>query len=82
MESSVPHESHEAFASTTPDDVIDDGSEKSLPSPAPVNSAGFGMKVQRTGGVRRRRGTIITDGPFAETKEVVGGVMPPNGIRR
>jgi len=83
MESSVPRTPHTTLASTTPDDVIDDGSESSSPSPSPVNSAGFGTKVPRTGsGRRRRHGTIITDGPFAETKELVGGFAPPREIRR
>lgn len=82
MRSRVPLEPHKALASTTPDHVVDDGSEKSLLVATPVNSGGSGTKGPRTSRIRRRHGVIITDGPFAETKEVVGSVAPPNAARR
>lgn len=43
---------------------------------APGSSADRGER-----GVRRRKPTI-TDGPFAETKELLGGWSPPGSVRR
>lgn len=55
--------------------------EDSYGSGGPVNGATDSGDVRRRPRVRRRK-PPITDGPFAETKELLGGWAPPGSARR
>jgi hypothetical protein len=85
MTSSVPQTTVEGVASpeaataTAPDGGASARREESFRAPAQVNSAAGGG---RGGPARRRRKPNYTDGPFTESKELLGGAEPPSGARR
>ncbi|HTE45064.1 MAG TPA: hypothetical protein VK636_07460 [Gemmatimonadaceae bacterium] len=86
MKSTVPGEAGDHVtrveASTAPDNRVGvERNENSLTSGAPVNSDVAGASIPTVRRVRRRRATF-TDGPFAETKEMLASQLPPNAARR
>jgi hypothetical protein len=83
MTSSVPRATVKGVAgpeaATTPEGGASERREESFPALAQVNSGAGGG---RGGPARRRRKPSYTDGPFTESKELLGGIEPPGGSGR
>jgi len=60
----------------------DQHSEDSYAPGGPVNGRAPDSSADRGGRDVRRRKPTITDGPFTETKELLGGWAPPGSVRR
>ena len=67
--------------SAAPEVVDHQQAQATLGVPALVNVA-VPRSTERVRRTRRPRKPTITDGPFAETKEMLGGYQPPGSVRR
>jgi len=71
----------EVVPSTTTINVADDSSRESFSVPAATVSV-IAVRVAVARSQRRRRRRTFTDGPFTESKELIGAYRPPNASRR
>jgi hypothetical protein len=71
-----------ARPNATPDIVADEPLEDSFTANPSVNVGAVASNTLGGHHDRRRRKPTITDGPFTESKELIGGSTPPNATRR
>ena len=82
MGSPLLHEMKEVLPSTTANSVADNGSGEWFAAAAVVNARLIVVRVEVSRLQQRRSRQTFTDGPFAESKELIGGNRPPNASRR